>query len=73
MGDKVNKAQKQQAGAPTSSDYQQAGLKVLARIIARVHLEKASGKEKYGGTHNARKRYAHRILFRHRTYRSTSR
>ena len=45
MGDKVNKAQKQQAGAPTSSDYQQAGLKVLARLIARLHMEKTLNKK----------------------------
>ena len=32
------------------------GLSVLARIIARVHLEKAGGKEEDGGTHETRKR-----------------
>jgi len=32
------------------------GLRVLARIIARVHLEKTNVKEENGGTHDARKR-----------------
>lgn len=32
------------------------GLRVLARIIARVHLEKTGGKEEDGGMHDARKR-----------------
>jgi len=32
------------------------GLRVLARIIARVHLEKTDGKEEDGGIHDARKR-----------------
>ena len=32
------------------------GLRVLARIIARLHLEKVSGKKEDGGMYDARKR-----------------
>ncbi len=37
-------------------DYRMQGLRVLARLIARLHLEKASGKKGDGDTHETRKR-----------------
>lgn len=45
MDIKADEAQSHQTDAPMSSDYEQVGLRVLARIIARLHMEKALNKK----------------------------
>ena len=41
---KTNKTQSHRNDAPISNDYEQ-GLRILARIIARLHMEKALNKK----------------------------
>ena len=43
MDKQAGKAQVQQSNALTSSDYEQ-GLKVLARIIVRIHMQRTANK-----------------------------
>jgi hypothetical protein len=38
----AGKAQTPESYALTSSDYQQQGLRILARIIARVHMQRTA-------------------------------
>ncbi len=55
MNKQIGKAQLLQGDVITSGDYEQ-GLRVLAKLIARLHLKKTSHKKENGGTHDIRKR-----------------
>lgn len=55
MYKQIGKAQVLKGDVITSGDYEQ-GLRVLAKIIARLHLEKTGSKKEDGGTHETRKR-----------------
>ena len=48
--------QKQVKTQPVVLELGHDGLRVLARIIARLHLEKTGDKKEDGGTHETRKR-----------------
>ena len=45
MDIKTDKAQSHQIDALISNDYEQVGLRILTRIIARLHMEKALNKK----------------------------
>ncbi len=55
MDKQIGKTQVLQGDVITSGDYER-GMRVLARIIARLHLEKTGGKKGDSGTRETRKR-----------------